>query len=102
LKHDRETVLSKSKYNAAASPKMASPDTRPMLGKKAPPAAEAEEDSIKEQSQRDPAPTATEPRETRPMLGEKTPQAAEEDSIKNKNQRDPEDTTALSDTVPGE
>jgi hypothetical protein len=36
------------------------------------------------------------------MLGEKTPQAAEEDRIKNKIQRDPEDTTALSDTVPGE
>lgn len=81
---------------------MAPEDTRPMLGKKAQPAAEAEEDSIKEQIQRDPAPTATEPRDTRPMLGEKTPQAAEEDRIKDKMERDPEDTTAFSDTVPGE
>ncbi|KAJ5123214.1 hypothetical protein N7448_009311 [Penicillium atrosanguineum] len=65
---------------------MAPSDSRPMLGKKAAPAAE--EDSIKEQSQRDPAPNTAEHPDSRPMLAKKTPLAAEEESVKEQTQSD--------------
>ncbi|KAJ6113500.1 hypothetical protein N7523_006817 [Penicillium sp. IBT 18751x] len=78
---------------------MAPSDSRPMLGKKAAPAAE--EESIEEQSQRDPVPTKAEHPDSRPMLGKPTPLAAEEESLKEQTQRDStQNRTTSSDSRP--
>jgi hypothetical protein len=92
LSNERGTISEhqtpNTKLNATPSFKMApsDSDSRPMLGKKAAPAAE--EENVKEQAEHDQAPSTTEHPDSRPMLGEKTPLAAEEESIKDQAQGD--------------
>ncbi|KAJ5239149.1 hypothetical protein N7468_003768 [Penicillium chermesinum] len=61
-------------------------DSRPMLGKKAAPAAEVEK--VQEQSQQHPTQAKEEHSDARPMLEKKTPLAAEEEHVKEQTQRD--------------